>query len=78
MCSVGTINQTDDTLVFGTTLSEEYGWALSLLDNDRQKLMSILKESIPYTFCSSEDQKILTQKIDQFITDQCNNICSSD
>ncbi|PLW39361.1 hypothetical protein PCASD_05031 [Puccinia coronata f. sp. avenae] len=69
---------TDDTLVFGTTLSEEYGWALSLLGNDRQKLMSILKESIPYTFCSSEDQKILTQKIDQFITDQCNNICSSD
>ncbi|OAV90045.1 hypothetical protein PTTG_06613 [Puccinia triticina 1-1 BBBD Race 1] len=59
---------TDDTLVFGTTLSEEYEWALGLLNHDRQKLLSVLKQSITCTFCSSEDQQNLIQKVDQFST----------
>ncbi|KAI7937555.1 hypothetical protein MJO29_014870 [Puccinia striiformis f. sp. tritici] len=63
---------TDDTLVFGTTLSEEYEWALTLLNHDRQKLVSILKESVSCTFCSLADQAILIQKINQFEADMSN------
>ncbi|KAI9616099.1 hypothetical protein KEM48_005356 [Puccinia striiformis f. sp. tritici PST-130] len=62
----------DDTLVFGTTLSEEYEWALTLLNHDRRKLVSILKESVSCTFCSLADQAILIQKINQFEADMSN------
>jgi len=64
---------TDDTLVFDTTLSEEYERALMLLDDDRQKLVSILKDSISCTFCSPEDQVVLKQRIDQFMASVSNS-----
>ncbi|MBW0508021.1 hypothetical protein O181_047736 [Austropuccinia psidii MF-1] len=57
---------TDDPLVFTTKPSDEYRYALGLLDNNVEKLVSLLSTSISHTFCTTEEQEILRGKINDF------------
>lgn len=57
---------TDDTLVFGTTLSKEYERALMLLNGDCEMLLQVVKDGVSCVFGSTGDKELLMKKIVDF------------
>ncbi|CAH7685095.1 hypothetical protein PPACK8108_LOCUS19566 [Phakopsora pachyrhizi] len=57
---------TDDTLFFGSNLSEEYNLALRLLGGDRKRLISVLEKGIDHIFGSELDKIKLKESLKTF------------
>lgn len=57
---------TDDSGVFGTTLSQEYAIAAASFSLDRQQLLELAKRAVEYCFCGEEVKRLLRKKVLDF------------
>lgn len=59
---------TDDSGVFGTTLSKEYAIAAEAFQLTQQQLVELAHRSIVYCFCSDADKLLLQHKVAAFVS----------